>query len=94
MTTMTIELPDQARLAIERLCQLQAQVCEEVVGFEDTNDCFCGGGGEDGPWFTRTGDGHRFCMTYSNSQRAIDFITHATRLLIAHPELTFAAGQP
>ena len=39
-----MDVPQAAEI-IERLCLLQARVCEVALGYDDPADCFCGKSG-------------------------------------------------
>lgn len=61
--------------AIERLCKLQSEVQERVIGYGHSADCFCGKGGF---WGCDGYDGS-FEGGYRNDGKAIEFIESAVR---------------
>jgi len=72
----------EAKEAIERLCKLQSEVQERVIGFDSSADCFCGEGG----FWKSEGYGGTFAEGYRNDGKAIEFIERAVREKIASHE--------
>ncbi len=84
----------EARALIERLCILQSEVMNDVIGYEHAGDCFCGG--------ARTGRGYwqlGMADHFRNEGLAVDYIERVVRAAIKSPDgltianvLAFEAG--
>lgn len=57
-------------VAVQRLCQLQADVVRGVLGFQQPNDCFC------------NSDGNHPEQGYRSTGQAIDYIERVVRIAI------------
>jgi hypothetical protein len=72
----------EARALITRLCKLQADVSNSVLGWGYAADCFCAGD-ENGGGFWNKGIRDHF----RNKGLSVQFIERATRLVLDTPEL-------
>lgn len=63
--------PTPRQALIRRLCQLQAEVCEQWLGYTHAADCFCG---EEGYWPHGATE-----ADFRNEGKAVAFIEEATR---------------
>lgn len=83
--------PDEAKTAemqalIERLCKLQEQVCDHVLGYDRANDCLCGRG-----WMWETGPAWPAARsTWRSSGEAVAWIEAAVMAEIARSKRRFA----